>query len=137
MPCELKFPQVFQGLTSSCRAELAHSDEAAKDLSHFKVDQMRRVEVFVVGEVTLAYHHSVGRSKKDFDQRRGVDHNHRPSRSARTAAAVDSVSRTRVRRLILRIISSMVGVFAARSACRSMKSESERPAVAARAFSLR
>ena len=79
--------EVGQRETAACAVDFAVRGVAPDDLSHFDIEQMRRMQRLPRGEKPILDGFSRRRAEQGFKQGRGVDDNHRPSRSARTMSA--------------------------------------------------
>ena len=80
---------VVESQLSAGRADFGELHEAPQRLRDLHVEQVRRVEVLVRRE--YARRHIIGQSgsEQKLEQGRGVDDDHRPSRSARTILVGD------------------------------------------------
>ena len=79
--------EVVERLAAPAARNLTGGYVAAKDLSDFEIDEMRRVQRFArTRTVAVDAERSRG-AQQDLEEGRSVDHDHRPSRSSRTARA--------------------------------------------------
>ena len=83
-------------LTPPCVPETASLRVAAKHLRHLDVEQVRSEELIVGPQEALGTARSEWSTEKRLDESRSIDDGHLASRSARTAAAADSLERTRL-----------------------------------------
>src|SRR5271157_3616641 len=83
-------------LTPPCVPEIASLCVAAKHLRHLDVEQVRSEEWIVGPQEALGAARSERSTEKRLDESRSIDDGHLASRSARTAAAADSLERTRL-----------------------------------------
>ncbi len=106
--------QVFQRLKTSSWIKIPTPRVAPKDLRDFDIEQVRRVKGFILGEKPLGYQGSGRRIEQDFKQGRGIDDDHRASRSALTAFAGGTLGLTEVRWASRLLNSAIVGRSATR-----------------------
>jgi len=90
--CQRKIDKIFERLKPSISIKLTGPRIPAKDLCDFDIEEMGRVKGFVGIEQPLGYLSS-GRSIQQYlDHDRGVDNDHRLSRSALTNLAGETLS---------------------------------------------
>lgn len=111
---EVEVGQVLDRLDGTVSRRFARSNEPSEALRHFDVDQMGTMELVVSNEAGLDPAPEGG-LQEEFQQGRGVDHDHADSRSSRMTVAADVFSVTRLRLWILVSISCRVGRAARRS----------------------
>src|SRR5512134_582432 len=104
-----KIGEILERLHSSFGAEQARERIPAQHLCDFDIEQMRCVQCLALGKQPLANASRRRGTEQYLDQRGSVDDDQRPSRSARTALAGESVGRTEVRRAMRSRSSAMVG----------------------------
>src|SRR5215216_2020787 len=93
-----KVQEVVESCLRTRRVNLASHCEPSNDLGDLDIEQVRRMERFGPVEETRLDGLPSRSAQKDLEQSRGVDDNHRLSRSARTASAVFTESLTADRR---------------------------------------
>lgn len=79
--------EIFEGLLRAPRIDVLQPNQTAQSLNNFDVEQMRSVQPLVRRKCPRAYPVRAGGPEKKLEQRRRIDDNQRPSRSARTASA--------------------------------------------------
>ena len=102
---EIEVDQILDRVGSTGRRHLARSNESPKGLRHFDIDQMWRMKVVRVSKQTRLDPPAQRRLQEEFQQRRGIDHDHADSRSSRMTVATGVFSVTRFRPWILVSIS--------------------------------
>src|SRR6202166_2535271 len=133
-----KGPEKRQGLLCPARIELATGDEAAQHLGHLDVQQMRRMEGGGGRRQQAFREGRAGRRVQEhLDGGRGIQHDHRPSRSAATASAIVSRGSKAGRLRSRASSSSRVGRSIDLSISRSRYSDNDIPASAALALTWR
>ena len=106
---EVEVDEVVDRLGRTVSRHFARSNEASEALGHFDVDQMGRMELVLVSKEARLDPSAERGLQEEFQQRRGVDHNHADSRSSRMTVAAGVFSVTRFRLWILVSISWRVG----------------------------
>jgi hypothetical protein len=129
-----KIGKVLKRLTSSSVPEIAPLCVTAKDVHHLDVEQVRSEELIVGPEEALGASLSERSAEKRLHESRSIDDGHFASRSARMAAAADSLERTRLLDPRRCLISATVGRSATACIWARRYSESEVPSRAARAL---
>ena len=106
--------KVLQCLETAVWIEIPGQRIASQDLRDFDIEQVRRVNGFVLGEKPAGYQGSGRCIEQHLKQRRGIDDDHRPSRSALTALAGGTLGFTGVRWASRLLNSATVGRSATR-----------------------
>jgi len=94
--------------------------QAAQHLSHLQIKEVGNVNRLIFLENIGFNERCRRRPDQCFQQRRGIDNDHRVSRSARTASSIEMPGSTGSRFLNCSRISAMVGIWAPRRSSRSM-----------------
>src|ERR1700720_2622291 len=101
--------QIDECLEGPSLPQRAGTDEPTQYLSYFNVQQMRRVDGLARIEDAISDIRRERGLKQQLEDGRRIDHNHRASRSARTAAVGSTCASTRSRSASRARISSSVG----------------------------
>ena len=129
--------EVGHGLATALAIELSRAGVAAKNLGGLDIDEMRRGEGVARIEEPCRDSSGFVRVQEQFDEGRGIDDDHRLSRSCRIISAGGMEGLTLPRSAMRLRNSSTVGRAATSRISASKKSESDMPASAARALSVR
>ena len=129
--------EVGYGLAAAPAVDLSRLCVAAKNLGGFDIDEMRRSEGVARIEEPCRDSSGFVRVQEQFDEGRGIDDDHRLSRSCRIISAGGMEGLTLPRSAMRLRNSSTVGRAATSRISASRKSESDMPASAARALSVR
>ena len=81
--------QIVQGLATAPGFDPTARSIAAQHLHHLDIDQMGRMQRLLWAEQAVPHSASGRCAQQHFQKRRGVDHDHRESRSARIASSGD------------------------------------------------
>ena len=117
VPPDGKADEIVEGCLGPLRFDLSRHRESANDLGDFDIEQVRRMESLGPIKQPAFDSFTQWRPQQNLQQSRGVNDDHRLSRSWRTASAVSTERVTVDRRANRARISSIVGRSATSRIC--------------------